>query len=62
MPKYVEPVLAAAIVFAVTFVGLRAVEWLYHRLRHTPDWSPHWGSWVFAVLLGVYALVTELGR
>lgn len=54
--------LAAAIIFVVVFGALRLVEWGYHRWRHTPDWSPHWGSWLFAVLAGVYVLVTQLGR
>ncbi|MDB5178636.1 MAG: hypothetical protein JWN01_579 [Patescibacteria group bacterium] len=62
MPKFIEPILVAALVFTGTFLGLRAIEWLYHRLRHTPDWSPHWGSWLFALLLAVYALVNNLGR
>ncbi|HUD10864.1 MAG TPA: hypothetical protein VMS08_00515 [Candidatus Saccharimonadia bacterium] len=57
----VTSLLTAAIVFAVTFALLRGVEWLYHRIRHTPDWSPHWGSWVFAILLALYALITSLG-
>jgi hypothetical protein len=48
--------------FIVTFVVLRLAEWLYHQLRKTPDWSPHWGTWAFAVLAGLYAMVTELGR
>jgi hypothetical protein len=62
MPKLVEPVVVALLVFASAFAALRIIEWLYHRLRHTPDWSPHWGSWLFAVLLAVYALVNDLGR
>lgn len=49
-------------VFALVFIGLRGIEWLYHRLRRTPDWSPHWGSWVFAVLAGLYAVIENLGR
>jgi hypothetical protein len=54
--------LVAFAVFAVTFVGLRVIEWIYHRLRRTPDWSPHWGSWLFAVLLAIYAFVDHVGR
>ncbi len=57
-----KPALAAALVFVVVFGVLRAAEWLYHRLRRTPDWSPHWGSWLFALLLSLYLLVTDLGR
>lgn len=57
-----EAAIASALVFAVVFLGLRLVEWAYHRLRHTPDWSAHWGSWAFAVLAGVYVFVTNLGR
>jgi hypothetical protein len=57
-----ESLLTAFAVFTVTFVGLRAIEWTYHRLRRTPDWSPHWGSWLFAVLLALYAFVSGVGR
>jgi TRAP-type mannitol/chloroaromatic compound transport system permease large subunit len=57
-----ETILAGAATFALVFVLLRGVEWLYHRLRRTPDWSPHWGSWVFALLSAVYAVVNNLGR
>ncbi len=57
-----ESLSLAFAVFALVFVGLRAAEWLYHRLRHTADWSPHWGSWLFAVLLAVFAFVSNLGR
>jgi amino acid transporter len=57
-----EAILTAFAVFTLTFVILRAAEWAYHRLRHTPDWSPHWGTWLFAVLLGVYAFVSSVGR
>lgn len=60
--KALEPVLAAVIVFAGVFVVLRSAEWLYHRLRRTRDWSPHWGSWLFALLAGLYALFNSLGR
>ena len=52
----------ACAAFAIVFVLLRGAEWLYHRLRHTRDWSPHWGSWLFAVLTGLYAFVNYLGR
>lgn len=57
-----EALVVAVAVFALVFLGLRGLEWLYHRLRHTPDWSPHWGSWLFAVLSGVFAFVNYLGR
>jgi hypothetical protein len=60
--RALEPVLAAALAFATVFGLLRVAEWLYHRLRHTRDWSPHWGSWLFAILAGLYALVNSLGR
>lgn len=60
--KVLEPVLAAVLAFAGVFVILRAAEWLYHRLRHTRDWSPHWGSWLFAILAGLYVLVSSLGQ
>jgi hypothetical protein len=52
----------ALAVFALTFVALRGLEWLYHHLRQTADWSPHWGSWLFAVLLGIFAFINNLGR
>lgn len=52
----------ALISFTATFVGLRVIEWGYHRWRHTPDWSPHWGSWLFAVLVGVFFFIEYLGR
>jgi hypothetical protein len=48
--------------FTLTFFGLRGTEWAYHHIRHTPDWSPHWGSWLFSVLLAIYAFVNTLGR
>lgn len=54
--------LTAFAIFTLFFLGLRGLEWLYHRLRHSPDWSPHWGSWAFAVLMAVYAFVTNVGR
>jgi apolipoprotein N-acyltransferase len=54
--------LLAVGIFAITFLVLRAAEWLYHRIRHTPDWSPHWGSWVFALLLALFGLISNLGR
>jgi len=58
----IESLLLAFAVFALTFVILRAAEWGYHRLRRTADWSPHWGSWLFAILLALYAFVNNLGR
>ena len=48
--------------FVLVFAVLRGVEWAYHHLRHTPDWSPHWGSWLFAALCGLYVFVENLGR
>lgn len=57
-----EPVITALAVFTLTFFVLRGAEWLYHQWRHTKDWSPHWGSWVFALLLAGYALISALGR
>lgn len=57
-----KSVLAAVLVFVLVFGVLRAAEWLYHRVRRTPDWSPHWGSWLFALLAGLYLLATDLGR
>lgn len=52
----------AALAFIVVFLGLRLAEYLYHRVRHTLDWSPHWGSWVFAVLVGLYVFASNVGR
>ena len=57
-----KSVAAAVIVFLLVFGGLRVAEWLYHRARHTPDWSPHWGSWLFALLVGIYVLINDIGR
>ena len=57
-----EPFFLALLAFAITFGGLRGAEWLYHRLRRTRDWSPHWGSWLFAILTALYVLVVSLGR
>ncbi len=57
-----EPLIAAVLAFVAVFVVLRAAEWLYHRLRHTKDWSPHWGSWLFALLAAAFMLINELGR
>jgi len=57
-----EPVVVALSVFALVFIGLRGAEWLYHHVRRTPDWSPHWGSWLFAILSGLYAVINQLGR
>jgi cytochrome bd-type quinol oxidase subunit 2 len=51
-----------ATVFIVIFLILRGLELAYHKLRHTPDWSPHWGSWAFAVLAGLYGFLASYGR
>jgi hypothetical protein len=58
----IEPAVSALAVFTLVFLGLRAAEALYHHLRRTRDWSPHWGSWAFALLCAGYALVSALGR
>lgn len=55
-------VVAAIAVFVLTFVGLRGLEWLFHRFRRSKDYSPHWGSWLFAILLAAYAAFANLGR
>jgi hypothetical protein len=58
-----EAILSSLITFALTFLALRALEWAYHRLiRHNKDYSPHWGTWLFAVLFAIYTLVNNLGR
>jgi hypothetical protein len=57
-----DALVAAFAVFTLTFIVLRGVEAQYHKLRHTKDWSPHWGSWLFAVLFAVYFFVSGLGR
>ena len=57
-----EPIAVALAYFTLVFLGLRSAEWLYHKVRKTPDWSPHWGTWVFAVLSGLWALIEHLGR
>jgi hypothetical protein len=58
----IASLLLAFAVFILVFVGLRGVEWLYHKWRRTRDWSPHWGSWLFAVLMAVYTFITYAGR
>ena len=55
-------VLSAVGVFVIVFGVLRLVERGYHRYKRTPDWSPHWGSWVFALLCGLAILLSDLGR
>lgn len=55
-------IIAGAITFVIVFGLLRLVEYGFHRLRHNTDWSPHWGSWVFAVLAGVYVFASSWGR
>lgn len=50
------------IVFAATFVVVMAAEKLLHKVAHNPGRSYRWGVWVFAVLAGVWAAVTNLGR
>jgi hypothetical protein len=58
----IEALLSALITFAVTFLILRGLEWAFHRyIRHNRDYSPHWGTWVFALLLAIYALISNLG-
>ena len=53
---------AGALVFVVVFLVLRGIELAYHRMRKTADWSPHWGSWLFALLSAVYIVVSDLGK
>jgi DMSO reductase anchor subunit len=55
-------VVAAVTFFLGIFLGLRLIEYVYHRIKKTPDWSPHWGSWAFAVLAGVYGFIANIGR
>lgn len=55
-------VLAGLLTFGAVAACLRAAEWLYHRWRRTPDWSPHWGTWVFAALTGAYTFLDYVGR
>lgn len=57
-----KSLLAAALAAGLTFAVLRIGEWAYHRRRGTPDWSPHWGTWVFAALIGLGVFINELGR
>jgi hypothetical protein len=58
----VQSLLIALATFTLTYVVLRGAEWLYHRMKHTRDWSPHWGSWLFAVLTGIYFFISYAGR
>ena len=55
-------ILIAVINFFIVYGVIRLVEYGYHRIRRTTDWSPHWGSWAFSLLVGLYVLVTDLGR
>ena len=57
-----EALATGVVAFILIFLGLRLVEYAYHQIRHTPDWSPHWGSWVFAVLSGLAVFVFSVGR
>lgn len=58
----VEAILAALVVFGVSFGILMLVEKLIHRLTKNPDRSYRWGVWLFAILLAIYAYLTSLGR
>ncbi len=55
-------IIVGLLTFTVTAGFLRIAERLYHRARHTADWSPHWGTWAFAALAGAFAFVEFLGR
>lgn len=58
-----EPILVSLLTFVVVFAVLRAAEWAYHHaIRHNRDYSPHWGSWLFAVLAALFMVINELGR
>jgi hypothetical protein len=57
-----ESVTIGLITGAVAFAVLMVLEKALHRWRHNADRSYRWGVWVFAVLAGLYAFVTSLGR
>lgn len=59
MPK---AALAGLLVFGGVFVALMAAEWLIHRIYHDHDRSYRWGVWTFAILAGVWAFFSDLGR
>ncbi|HSH31453.1 MAG TPA: hypothetical protein VK963_02175 [Candidatus Saccharimonadales bacterium] len=58
----VSAVVSAVVIGAVSFLALSLVEKLIHKLTHNPDKSYRWGVWVFSLLIGLYAFVTNLGR
>ena len=57
-----EATVVGAVTFVVIFVVLRLLEFGYHKFRHMTDWSPHWGSWAFAVLAGLFTFASSWGR
>jgi hypothetical protein len=57
-----EPILAAALAFAVTAAGLLLLEWTVRKLRHSANKSYRWGVWVFAALAAIWIFITSLGR
>ena len=57
-----EALLAAAVAFAVSLVGLNLVEKLIHKLTHNPDRSYQIGVWLFSILIGIHFYFGYLGR
>jgi hypothetical protein len=57
-----EPLLAAGLVFVISFVGLNVVEKIIHKLTKNPDRSYQLGVWLFSVLIAIYFYLDYAGR
>ena len=57
-----EPVVAATIVFVISFVGLNVVEKIIHKITKNPDRSYQIGVWLFSVLIAIYFYLDYAGR
>ncbi len=54
--------LTALVVAILVFGLLMLIERWWHNFRKSDDRSYRWGVWLFALLAGVYAFLTSLGR
>ena len=57
-----EAVGIGLIIFGLSYLVLDVIEKWWHERRHDKSKSYRWGVWVFAVLAGLYAYLTSLGR
>lgn len=57
-----EALIAAAVAFGISLIGLNLVEKLIHKLTNNPDRSYQIGVWVFSILIAVYFYYDYLGR